>query len=130
MAIDNLARSSSPQIAIIGGGIVGVMLTLGLLRQNVSVRLYEQSGGFREIGAGIAFSACARRCSAYTLSNCESSFRDACLRSFESITQINIERADFLEPHDARNRLTQPHSGVNGPSNRSGTQALRCCVRG
>jgi salicylate hydroxylase len=69
MAIDNLARSSSPQIAIIGGGIVGVMLTLGLLRQNVSVRLYEQSGGFREIGAGIAFSACARRCSAYTLPN-------------------------------------------------------------
>jgi 2-polyprenyl-6-methoxyphenol hydroxylase-like FAD-dependent oxidoreductase len=72
MAIDNLARSSSPQIAIIGGGIVGVMLTLGLLRQNVSVRLYEQSGGFREIGAGIAFSACARRCSAYTLLNRES----------------------------------------------------------
>jgi hypothetical protein len=56
--------------------------------------------------------------------------KDAFLRSFESITQINIERADFLEHHDARNRLTQPHSGVNGPSNRSGTQALRCCVRG
>ncbi|CBX99432.1 predicted protein [Plenodomus lingam JN3] len=42
------------------------MLTLGLLRQIISVRLFEQSSGFREVGAGIAFSACARQCSAYS----------------------------------------------------------------
>jgi hypothetical protein len=69
MAIDTSIRNPGPQVAIIGGGIVGVILTLGLLRQNVSVRLYEQSGGFREIGAGIAFSACARRCSKF-ISSC------------------------------------------------------------
>ncbi|KAI1074641.1 FAD/NAD(P)-binding domain-containing protein [Whalleya microplaca] len=53
---------AQPRIAIIGGGIVGVVLALGLVRQKVPVCLYEQAAGFREIGAGIAFSACARRC--------------------------------------------------------------------
>ncbi|KAF2134746.1 FAD/NAD(P)-binding domain-containing protein [Dothidotthia symphoricarpi CBS 119687] len=62
MAVDSLTPSSGPHVAIVGGGIVGVILTLGLLRQNVEVRLYEQAAGFREIGAGIAFSECARRC--------------------------------------------------------------------
>jgi salicylate hydroxylase len=55
--------AAAPQIAIVGGGIVGVILALGLVRQNMSVRVYEQAAGFREVGAGIAFSACARRCS-------------------------------------------------------------------
>ena len=50
------------QVAIIGGGIVGVVLAVGLIRQNVKVRLFEQSQGFREIGAGIAFTANAIRC--------------------------------------------------------------------
>ncbi|KAL4758587.1 uncharacterized protein BDW70DRAFT_152396 [Aspergillus foveolatus] len=50
------------QVAIIGGGIVGVVLAVGLTRQNVKVRLFEQSQGFREIGAGIAFTANAIRC--------------------------------------------------------------------
>ncbi|KAK4110265.1 FAD/NAD(P)-binding domain-containing protein [Canariomyces notabilis] len=54
--------AAAPQIAIVGGGIVGVILALGLVRQNMSVRVYEQAAGFREVGAGIAFSACARRC--------------------------------------------------------------------
>ncbi|ROV98455.1 hypothetical protein VPNG_08529 [Cytospora leucostoma] len=49
-------------IAIVGGGIVGIILALGLTRQDISVRVYEQAAGFREVGAGIAFSACARRC--------------------------------------------------------------------
>jgi salicylate hydroxylase len=49
MAIDNPVRPAGPQIAIVGGGIVGVILTLGLLRQNVPVRLYEQSGGWNRI---------------------------------------------------------------------------------
>ncbi|KAJ5895284.1 hypothetical protein N7495_006975 [Penicillium taxi] len=59
MAI-KLESAAEPQIAIVGGGIVGVILALGLVRQNISVHVYEQAAGFREIGAGIAFSACAR----------------------------------------------------------------------
>lgn len=62
MAVD-IDSPAEPHIAIVGAGIVGVILALGLSRQKVSVRVYEQAAGFREIGAGIAFSACARRCS-------------------------------------------------------------------
>ncbi|RHZ51789.1 uncharacterized protein CDV56_103457 [Aspergillus thermomutatus] len=61
MAI-NVPGPAEPHIAIVGAGIVGVILALGLARQKISVRVYEQAAGFREIGAGIAFSACARRC--------------------------------------------------------------------
>ncbi|KAL2802932.1 hypothetical protein BJX63DRAFT_440484 [Aspergillus granulosus] len=56
-------RQGEPvEVAIIGGGIVGIVLAVGLLRQNVKVRVFEQSQGFREIGAGIAFTANAIRC--------------------------------------------------------------------
>ncbi|KAI8635189.1 hypothetical protein F5Y19DRAFT_2989 [Xylariaceae sp. FL1651] len=51
-----------PEIVIIGGGIIGLVLTIGLLRVGVKVRTYEQAQGFREIGAGIAFTANAIRC--------------------------------------------------------------------
>lgn len=49
-------------VAIVGGGIVGLVLAVGLLRQNIKVKVYEQAKGFREIGAGIAFTANAVKC--------------------------------------------------------------------
>ncbi|KAK2601896.1 hypothetical protein QQS21_004583 [Conoideocrella luteorostrata] len=53
---------SAMDIAIVGGGIVGLMLTVGLLRIGVRVKVYEQARSFREIGAGIAFTSNAIRC--------------------------------------------------------------------
>lgn len=50
------------EIAIVGGGIIGLCLTAGLIKQNVKVKVYEQAKGFREIGAGMAFTANAIRC--------------------------------------------------------------------
>ncbi|KAI1143689.1 FAD/NAD(P)-binding domain-containing protein [Hypoxylon sp. FL0543] len=49
-------------IAIVGGGIIGLSLAAGLIKQNVKVKVYEQAKGFREIGAGMAFTANAIRC--------------------------------------------------------------------
>ncbi|KND88240.1 Salicylate hydroxylase [Tolypocladium ophioglossoides CBS 100239] len=58
--------SNSPteplEVVIVGGGIIGLVLTVGLLRVGVKVKVYEQAQGFREIGAGIAFTANAIRC--------------------------------------------------------------------
>ncbi|KAH8807948.1 hypothetical protein F5884DRAFT_350010 [Xylogone sp. PMI_703] len=48
-------------IAIVGGGIVGLVLALGLVRRNIPVTIYEQSSGFREIGAGLVFASNAVR---------------------------------------------------------------------
>ncbi|KAF4334018.1 salicylate hydroxylase [Fusarium beomiforme] len=56
--IDN----TKPRIAIVGGGVVSMILTFGLIHRKIPVRVYEQASGFREIGAGFAFSACARHC--------------------------------------------------------------------
>ena len=57
-----VVKEGPPEIAIVGGGIIGVVLAIGLLRQHVKVKVYEQAKGFREIGAGIAFTANAIRC--------------------------------------------------------------------
>ncbi|KAL7626108.1 hypothetical protein AAE478_002878 [Parahypoxylon ruwenzoriense] len=50
------------EIAIVGGGIIGLSLAAGLIKQNVKVKVYEQAKSFREIGAGMAFTANAIRC--------------------------------------------------------------------
>lgn len=49
------------EVAIIGGGIAGVTLALGLLARGVTTTVYERSGSFREIGAGIGFTPNAER---------------------------------------------------------------------
>ncbi|KAF2098519.1 mannitol 1-phosphate dehydrogenase [Rhizodiscina lignyota] len=48
-------------IAVVGGGIAGLTLTLGLLHQKVPVTLYESASSFGEIGAGVAFGPNASR---------------------------------------------------------------------
>ncbi|KAK6069909.1 salicylate 1-monooxygenase SalA [Seiridium cupressi] len=50
------------QVAIVGGGIIGLITAMGLLKRNISVKMYEQSRSFREIGAGVAFTANAMQC--------------------------------------------------------------------
>lgn len=48
-------------VAIVGGGITGVILALGLQHRGVSYTLYERAAAFNEIGAGIGFSPNAER---------------------------------------------------------------------
>ncbi|TLD34225.1 hypothetical protein PspLS_00161 [Pyricularia sp. CBS 133598] len=50
------------EVAVVGGGIVGLAITCGLLRRGIKVKLYEQARAIGAIGAGIAFTACAQRC--------------------------------------------------------------------
>lgn len=52
-------RSSqdAPSLAVVGGGIAGVLLTIALLKHcpQFSVTLYESASAFGEIGAGVGF---------------------------------------------------------------------------
>ncbi|KAL5333398.1 hypothetical protein BJX70DRAFT_68520 [Aspergillus crustosus] len=50
------------EVAIIGGGIIGVITAIGFLKRGLKVQIYEQSSSFREIGAGISFTANAIDC--------------------------------------------------------------------
>lgn len=42
-------------IAVVGGGIGGLCITIGLLHQGISCTLYEAASAFAEIGAGVSF---------------------------------------------------------------------------
>lgn len=50
------------EIAVVGGGIIGLAVTCGLVHRGIRVKLYEQAQAFGEVGAGIAFTACAQKC--------------------------------------------------------------------
>ncbi|KAI2470717.1 FAD/NAD(P)-binding domain-containing protein [Annulohypoxylon bovei var. microspora] len=55
------AETSNIHVAIIGGGITGIILALGLQKRGVNFTLYERAPAFTEIGAGIGFSPNAER---------------------------------------------------------------------
>jgi salicylate hydroxylase len=50
------------EIAVIGGGIVGLIMGMGLAKRGIKVGVFEQASGIREIGAGVAFTTNAIRC--------------------------------------------------------------------
>lgn len=51
------SSKTAPDIAVVGGGISGVLLTIGLLKHcaHFRVTLYESASVFGEIGAGVGF---------------------------------------------------------------------------
>jgi salicylate hydroxylase len=51
----------SPSIAIVGGGIGGMVAALSLLQAGFDLQVYEQAGAVREVGAGIQISPNASR---------------------------------------------------------------------
>ncbi|GLA50307.1 hypothetical protein AnigIFM63604_006355 [Aspergillus niger] len=81
-----MSTNTSPikiEIAIIGSGLIGTLLALGLLNipipnttkdpqstnegqrsTTLSIKIYEQSPTAHELGAGIGFTTCARKCMA------------------------------------------------------------------
>ncbi|KAF5655134.1 hypothetical protein F25303_816 [Fusarium sp. NRRL 25303] len=44
------------QIAIIGGGIAGIVLAISLLKRNIPCKIYEKAQAFTDIGAGLGIS--------------------------------------------------------------------------
>ncbi|RMZ82269.1 hypothetical protein DV738_g1890, partial [Chaetothyriales sp. CBS 135597] len=56
------STTSSLDVAIVGGGIIGVMTALGLLRRGLRVAIYERASDWHEIGAGFGFTGVAREC--------------------------------------------------------------------
>ncbi|KAH7354903.1 salicylate 1-hydroxylase-like protein [Rhexocercosporidium sp. MPI-PUGE-AT-0058] len=49
-----MSRPHQPSIAIIGGGLGGLTLSIGLTHHNIPHKIYESTSAFAEIGAGIA----------------------------------------------------------------------------
>ncbi|KAI1160770.1 hypothetical protein F5B18DRAFT_491625 [Nemania serpens] len=83
-------------VAVVGGGIVGLVTALGLLKRNIGVKIYEQARSFREIGAGVAFTANALECMAL--------LDPAIVTAVDTVATPNGEDAnnpnDYLRYHD------------------------------
>ena len=56
------SETSDISIAIVGGGVVGLIVAHGLLQTGVQVTIYERASNFHEVGAGISFPKVARYC--------------------------------------------------------------------
>lgn len=54
MSIASMASFEESSIAIIGGGLAGLTLSIGLTRQGIPHKIYEGASAFAEIGAGIS----------------------------------------------------------------------------
>ena len=57
-----MAETIKTDVAIVGGGIVGLVLAAGLSKRGVNVRLFEQAQNFREVGTGIGFTRNTVKC--------------------------------------------------------------------
>ena len=55
------AKEDAPlEVAIIGGGIIGVMMALGLNRRGIKAVIYERAPSWHEVSAGFAFTGAGR----------------------------------------------------------------------
>ncbi|KAI2628762.1 FAD/NAD(P)-binding domain-containing protein [Hypoxylon sp. NC1633] len=56
----NSKPETNLSVAIVGGGVVGVILALGLIHRNVHVTIYERASHFKGISAGFSFTGVSR----------------------------------------------------------------------
>lgn len=87
-----IASGTEIEIAIVGGGIIGLILGVGLDRRGTKVKVYEQAGHHREIGAGIALTANAIRC----MRVIDPGLVDA----FKASGAVGISSGDTQDPRD------------------------------
>ena len=104
------------RIAIIGGGIVGCVTALGLLKRGISVKLYEQARTFREIGAGLAFTTNAQTCMELTDPNALAAMKAVSTKNeLAYYTYVDGFHAQSEDPHDmSEKELFRLHAGKTG----------------
>ena len=92
------------ELAVVGGGIAGIALAIGLLNRGVKVKVYEQSRGFREIGAGIAFTK--------AVVGCMELIDPALATALRSSGSVSVSDGNTKDPNDYLRWL----DGYNQPS--------------
>jgi len=103
------SRGDAIDVSIIGGGIIGLVLAAGLLRRGIRVKVYEQARGFREIGAGIAFTANAIRCMALIDPDIVTALRSG--GSVATSSGANDDPNDYLRWIDGYNQRHKEEPG-------------------
>ncbi|KZL85561.1 salicylate hydroxylase-like protein [Colletotrichum incanum] len=108
-------EKKSFEVAIIGGGIAGIILAISLIKRNVPCIIYEKAHAFTELGVGLGITPNAVRAMQF----CDPAVREA----FESVTESPF-RWDFLDGTSETNDNTIQFSLGNT------TEGLRGCHRG
>ncbi|KAI4246920.1 MAG: hypothetical protein LQ352_006264 [Teloschistes flavicans] len=94
------------QIAIVGGGITGVVLAVGLLHRNVDFTIYERSPRVREVGAGIGFTPNAERAMQVLHPRMHGTFKEISTRNAEDWFQwVDGYNHDRSNPQDTNEDL-------------------------
>ncbi|EED18000.1 monooxygenase, putative [Talaromyces stipitatus ATCC 10500] len=110
-------RQQPLSVGIVGGGIIGVILAAGLVRRGIDVKVFEQARGFREIGAGMAFTANAVRCMEMLDPAIVWALRSSGAVPI-SIGDHQAEARDYLRwvdgYHESSKRLYQLDAGIRG----------------
>ncbi|OQE08997.1 hypothetical protein PENFLA_c121G08476 [Penicillium flavigenum] len=86
-------------VAVVGGGIVGLHVALGLVRRGIPVTIYEQAHELKEVGAGMGFTSNIVGCMAAIDPKVAESLDDVSIRSGGSVRWI-----DGLAQEDLRSR--------------------------
>ena len=104
------------KVAIVGGGIVGCVTALGLLKRGISVKLYEQARSFREIGAGLAFTTNAQTCMELTDPNVLAAMKAVSTKNeLAYYTYVDGYHAQSDDPNDmSEKELFRLHAGKTG----------------
>jgi salicylate hydroxylase len=110
-----LVEEGCLELAVVGGGIAGIALAIGLLRHNVKVKVYEQSRGFREIGAGIAFTK--------AVVGCMELIDPALGTALKSSGSVSISDGNKTDPNDYLRWL----DGYNQPSKEDPSFERKLC---
>ncbi|KAF5560694.1 salicylate 1-monooxygenase [Fusarium napiforme] len=87
------------QIAIIGGGIAGIVLAISLLKRNIPCKIYERAPVFSDIGAGLGISPNAQD----AMATCDPSVHEA----FRKVANGNTWESK-------KNFLFEFHDGMDG----------------
>ncbi|KAL8688509.1 MAG: hypothetical protein Q9218_005598 [Villophora microphyllina] len=94
------------QVAIVGGGITGVVLAVGLLHRKVNFTIYERSRSLREVGAGIGFTPNAERAMKILDSRIHGIFKGISTRNAEDWFQwVDGYNHDRSNPHNTSEDL-------------------------
>ncbi|KAF5963414.1 salicylate 1-monooxygenase [Fusarium bulbicola] len=117
--------NTKPRIAIVGGGVVSIILTFGLIERKIPVRVYEQASGFREVGAGFAFSAGARHC----MNLLSPAITEALKRCGAVPISDESEKDNYLRWVDGYNQHRLDDPGYQRPLAQIGGGGFRGCRR-
>ncbi|OAA65708.1 protein toxd [Niveomyces insectorum RCEF 264] len=98
---------SSLHVAIVGGGITGLVLAIGLRARGVACTIYERAAGFSEIGAGIGISPNAEA----ALRIVDPALHDAYLAA---ITPNGEDYFQWIDGYATDKLLYRLHLGQNG----------------